>query len=259
MPLALRELQAAFAAHLAGSERADLAAAVVARGKGSGKGAARLAIHRHHVARSLGQALAVSFPTVQALVGADFFRRAAEAFVACNLPAQPVLAEYGAEFPDFVKSYAPARGLPYLADMARLDWALNLAFYSPRGARLMAADLARIPVERLGAMAVVLAPGTALLRSRYPIDLIWTASQPGASNDTVDIEHGAARLLVLRRPDDAGFIVLGEGEAAFVAAVAAGQSLEAAAGSAFAVDAVFDLSQAFARLLACEAFAALQQ
>jgi hypothetical protein len=240
--LALREWQANFAAQLAG-----------------GGGDARLAIHRHHIKRSLAKALAGTFPTVQALVGADFFRQTAEAFAAQNLPTQPVLAEYGAEFPDFLSAQAARHGLAYLADVARLDWALNTAFYSCRGPRLTDADLADLPPERLASRRLTLAPGTALVRSRYPLDLIWAASQPGAPEGRVDIDRGPTRLLVLPRAQDAGFIVLGEGEAAFVAAVADGQSLETAAGAAFAIQSGFELSACFARLLGCEAFAALQQ
>jgi len=249
--LALRDLQAAFAAHVLGDEQPGLVAAV-----GDGR---RLAIHRHHVARSLATALAATFPTVQALVGADFFRQIAQVFVVRSLPTQPVLAEYGAEFPDFLAAPEAGHGLAYLADVARLDWALNTAFYSPRGSRLTAADLAGIPPEQLASKKLTLAPGTALVRSRYPLDLIWAASQPGAPEGTVDIDQGPARLLVLPRAQDAGFIVLGEGEAAFVAAVADGQSLETAAGAGFAAQSSFELSSGFAQLLGCEAFAALQQ
>lgn len=243
MPTALRDWQAAFAAQLSGE---------------AVEGEGRLAIHRHHIAASLARALAATFPTVQALVGADFFRQLAQAFVARELPTQPVLAEYGAGFPDFVATYAPARGLPYLPDMARLDWALNVAFHSPRGPRLTASDLSAVPPQRLATRSVALAPGSALIGSRYPIDLIWAASQPGASDEKIDIERGPARLLVLRRADDAGFLGVSEGEAAFIAALGKGQTLEAAAGAAFAADTVFDLSRSFSRLLACEVFAAVQ-
>ncbi len=251
MTLALRDLQAAFAAHLQGEEQPQLIAAI-----GDGR---RLAIHRHHVARSLATALAATFPTVQALVGADFFRQIAQVFVVQSLPTQPVLAEYGADFPDFLAASEAGHGLAYLADVGRLDWALNTAFYSARGPRLAAADLAAIPPEQLASRGLTLAPGTALVRSGYPLDLIWAASQPGAPEDKVDIDRGPTRLLVLPRAQDAGFIVLGEGEAAFVAAVAAGQSLETAAGAGFAAQSSFELSPSFARLLGCEVFAALQQ
>lgn len=242
MTLALREWQADFVARLAG-----------------GGGEARLAIHRHHIRRSLTKALAATFPTVQALVGVDFFRQTAEAFVTQNLPAQPVLAEYGADFPDFLGAQETGHGLAYLADVARLDWALNRAFYSPRGPRLGAADLAGIPPDQLAARTLTLAPGTALVCSPYRIDRIWAASQPQAPDEKVDIGQGPARLLVLPRPEDAGFIALGVGEAAFVAAVSEGLSLEAAAEAGFTAESSFELPPCFARLLACEAFAAVQQ
>lgn len=256
MSLTLRELQAAFAAHIVADDRPDLIDAVVGD---SIPAAARLRVYRHHVVHSLGVALAATFPTVQAVVGEAFFRAMARRFVSASLPRQPVLAEYGGDFPAFIEAYAPARDLTYLGDVARLDWALNIAFHAPATGRLGAADLAAVPVEQLPSMVPALATGTTLVRSAHPLDRIWAVSQPGAADATVDLAAGGVRLLVLRRPDDAGFVALGEGEAAFVDAVAAGQALEAAAGAAFAADAAFDMAAAFARLLGIGALAALQQ
>lgn len=239
----LREWQAAMAAHLlADTPVPDR----------------RLAIHRHHVASSLARALAVSFPTVMALVGAGFFREAARRFVVQNPPRQPVLAEYGAGFAGFLAGWAPARDLPYLADMARLDWALNMAFHSPPGDPLDAATLAAIPARDLARLSLALAPGVALVRSAYPIDLVWKASQPNAGDEPVDLGRGPVRLLVLRQADGAAFASLEEGEAVLAEALAAGRSIETAAGIAAAAEPGFDLSRAFARLSACEVFAAMQ-
>ncbi|HET6224558.1 MAG TPA: DNA-binding domain-containing protein, partial [Dongiaceae bacterium] len=81
MPLALRDLQAAFAAQLLGAGSADLAEVLAAEVLGDAiPAAARLRVYRHHVFESLGSALAATFPTVQALVGADFFSKLARAF-----------------------------------------------------------------------------------------------------------------------------------------------------------------------------------
>lgn len=251
MPLALRDLQAAFAAHLLGADSAELAAEVLGD---TIPAAARLRVHRHHVFESLGSALAATFPTVQALVGADFFRGLARAFVSQSPPGQPVLAEYGSAFPAFIAGHDAARGLPYLADVARLDWALNVAFHVPADRRLAAADLAAVPADRLPSLRLALAPGTALISSSYPLDRVWAASRPDAPAGTVALE-GGAHLLVLRRPDDAAFVALLAGEAAFAAGLADGLTLEEAAGRA---DSGFDLSAAFARLLGLGAFAAMQ-
>jgi hypothetical protein len=255
MPLALRDLQAAFAAHVMGGDRPDLVAVVAGD---TIPAAARLSVYRHHVFESLGTALAATFPTVQALVGTDFFRGLARAFVGHTLPLQPVLTEYGADFPAFIAGCEAARDLPYLADVARLDWALNVAFHAPPNGRLQATDLSAVPAERLPSLSLALAPGAVVVGSRYPLDRIWETSQPGAASETVDLNTGASHLLVLRRPDDAAFVSLSAGEAAFIAALDDGISLEQAAGAAFQGDPAFDLSPAFARLLSLGVFAALQ-
>src|SRR5260370_10105713 len=222
MPLALRDLQAAFAADIVGNDRSGLVASVAGD---SIPAAARLRVYRHHVFHSRASALSATFPSVQALVGDEFFRELARAFVASALPTHPVLSEYGAGFAAFVEGYAPAGGLPYLADIARLDWALNAAFHSPAEPRLAVADLAAIPVEQLPAKSVSLAPGACVIRSVYPIDRIWAPAQPVASNETVELASGGTRLLVLRQPDDAGFVALGLGEARFLDALAVGPTL----------------------------------
>ena len=248
MPLALRDLQRAFAAHLSGEDQPALVAEIL-------PAAQRLRIHRHHVLDSLASALAATFPTVQAVVGADFFRGLARAFIGRSLPSQAVLAEYGAGFPAFIAGHDAARDLPYLADVARLDWALNLAFHAPAGGRLAAADLAALSADRLPSLRLGLAPGTVLVASPYPLDRIWAASQPGAAADPVDLAAGGVRLLVLRRPDDAAFVPLSAGEAAFVTGLGEGLSLEEATGRA---ETDFDLSACFARLLGLGVFAAAQ-
>src|SRR5262245_54741193 len=62
----------------------------------------RLAIHRRHYQASLVTALLEKFPAVTWLVGATFMQEAARAFVRRHPPAAPCIAEYGADFPDFL-------------------------------------------------------------------------------------------------------------------------------------------------------------
>lgn len=253
---ALRDLQRAFAAHLAGGAPGDALLHVV---QGDAiPAAARLAIHRNHVQASLSAALAATFPTVQTLVGPDFFRRLAGTFVDREMPAGPVLAEYGAALPGFLEAWAPVAGLPYLADIARLDWAMSRAAQEPDSRRLTAADLAARAAEDLPQLVLAMPPGAARLASRFPIDRIWQASQPGAGDATVDLAAGGCAVLVLPDPPGVAFVRLGPGEEAFLASVAEGRALGAAAAAAEWVEDDFALTACFARLLAVGAFAALQ-
>jgi hypothetical protein len=66
-------------------------------------------------------ALQANYPAVTRLVGEDWFRAAAAAYASTNPPRTPMLVEYGASFPDFLTSFAPAAELPYLPAVARLD------------------------------------------------------------------------------------------------------------------------------------------
>ncbi|MBV8391927.1 MAG: putative DNA-binding domain-containing protein [Alphaproteobacteria bacterium] len=255
MTLALRELQAAFADHLLAGPRPDLVAAIVG---GRLPAEARLRIHRHHVLTSLAKVLEATFPTVSRLVGEDFFAGMARAFIVAEPPAQPVLAEYGKGFAAFIDTYAPAQGLPYLADMARLDWALGVAFSGSFGPCLTADTLAAIPAEELPARNLLLMPGATLLDSPYPLDRIWNAARRDASTDKVDVGAGGVRLLIYRQTDDSAFLVLGPGEAVFLSALANGAALEQATEAAFGCEAGFDLSRSFPRLLSLGVFAAVQ-
>ena len=251
--LTLPELQAAFAGALAGRDGDRLLEAIAGD---SISATARLRIHRHHVRQSLAAVLAATFPTVANLVGGPFFDAMAKAFVADSLPEGPVLAEYGKGFPVFIEAFAPAHGLPYLADAARLDWALNLAFHAARGPRLEAADLGSATPERLAALSLALAADVTLLTSAYPLGRIWQACQQGAADAEVDLAADGVSLLVMRQADDAVFATLDAGEPAFVAAIGRGAPLGEAAQMAQSISSVFDPARSFRRLLAWQVFAA---
>jgi hypothetical protein len=243
----LRDTQAAFAAHLAGHSQPELVAAIAGDPRTALR---RLQVHRHHVASSIGAALAATFPTVEAVVGQDFFGLLARDFMAGTPLADPVLSRYGKPFPRFVAAQQHLHGLPYLADAARLDWALNVAFHVPWEPRLSAADLAAWPEEDLPTLSLRLPAGSSLIQSAWPLDLIWQASQPGTSVDKVDLSAGPARLLVFRRREDAAFAVLGPGEAAFIGSLSRGDHVAVAARHAAQAAKDFDLAAAFGRMLA---------
>lgn len=242
----LRETQAAFAAHLAGHGRADLVAAIAGDSRTA---LLRLQLHRHHVAKSIAAALAASFPTVEAVVGQEFFDLLARDFMAVASLEDPVLSRYGEHFPKFVAETQQRHGLPYLADVARLDWALNVAFHAPWDPRLSAANLAAWPEESVPELSLRLPAGSSLIEAAWPLDLIWQASQPGTSVDKVDLAAGPACLVVFRRREDAAFAVLGPGETAFIESLSLGHPLTAAAQYALQTTKDFDLATTFGRML----------
>lgn len=249
----LRDTQAAFAAHLAGHDRVDLVNAIAGDSRTV---LGRLQLHRHHVTRSIAAALAATFPTVATLVGQEFFSLLARDFMAGTALEDPVLSRYGEHFSGFVAANQDMHGLPYLADIARLDWALNVAFHAPLEPRLSAADLAGWPQDSLLSLSVRLPTGSSLVESAYPLDQIWQASQPSPSVDKVDLAAGPACLVVFRRSEDAAFAVLAPGEAAFINRLRRGDRLAIAAQHAWRVEEDFDLAATFGRMLGLRLLAA---
>ncbi|MBL8587921.1 MAG: putative DNA-binding domain-containing protein, partial [Methylobacteriaceae bacterium] len=83
--------------------------------------ARRFAVYRNNVVVSLIEALSGAFPVTRELVGEEFFRAMAREFALGHPPRSPVMARFGEELPGFIAAFAPARELPWLADVAALE------------------------------------------------------------------------------------------------------------------------------------------
>lgn len=244
----LHDFQAMFRGAMFAPAASPLLTTVVADGLPP---AARLQIYRHHVLTSLTEALKAIFPVLCRLVDARFFAYAADIYIRQHPPESPCLFEYGASFPDFLAVFPPCRELPYLADVARLEWALNVAYHAEARAPIAVEELRDVPAERMGELVLQCDPARIVLASTWPIDAIWLANQESAEavGTPVDLASGGVYLETLRWTEDVGFRQLEAPLYTLRAALAAGEPLEAAVEAALAVDAAFDCTAAL-----CEMF-----
>lgn len=118
--LRLRELQLSFVeAVLAGNDVA-IASQLKVRG---GTPESRLKVYRNNTFSNLRAALADVYPVILRLVGEDFFKHAATHFIRAHPSTSGDLNDYGGGFGEFLAAFPPAAELPYLCDVARLEWA----------------------------------------------------------------------------------------------------------------------------------------
>jgi hypothetical protein len=234
----LRELQAAFRAALLVDDEAAVTRAIADDDVGV---SARLAIYRHHVFTSLTAALEATYPVVTRLVDRRFFAWAADRYVRAHPPAGPCLSEYGGEFPAFLAQFPACAHVPWLADVARLEWAMNVALHAPDTVALEPDALRALEPRALARLTLRLEPSITLLESPWPIDAMWRANQPDADG-VVDLGSGEARLEIRRLDDDVVFRALPPETFAFRAALAAGRALEDAVERALAAEPGFDLA-----------------
>lgn len=211
--------------------------------------ARRFAVYRNNVIVSLVDALADGYPVVQALVGEAFFRAMAGEFVRRSPPRSPVLAWYGEGFAEFIAGFEPAAGLPYLADVARLEWLRIEAWHAADAPALSSSELTALLADaaRLPAARFVLHPALRVLRSAHPVASLWAAHQaddPATELAAIDMHRAEAALLV--RPElGVEIIPIEAGAADFVARLQAGQPFAAAAGT----DETFDLTATLGLLI----------
>ena len=199
-----------------------------------------LQAYRANAAALAERALAAAFPTVQQLVGEESFALLARAFWRAAAPERGDVAEWGAALPAFIAGDEQLADEPYLADVARLDWAVHAAE--------RAADAAPAPagMERLAgrdpaSIVLRLAPGSALVVSSAPIVTIWQAHRSDDADRFVPVRAAFAagageNAFVARHGWKAEVQAVDAPAARFTAALLAGRDLAAAlaeGGAAF--------------------------
>jgi Putative DNA-binding domain len=210
---------------------------------------ARLAIYRHHHVTSLTGALRATFPVVHRLVGDGFFRYVAHEFIAAHPPSRPCLVQYGESLGTFLETFPACRDVPYVADVARLEWLMSRAAHADDATPLDLGALRSLDPRDLDGLTLRFEPSLALLDSRWPVDEIWRANQPAADPDaTVDAGTGPVTLEIRRLGDDVVMRRLVPAHHAFRRALLDGHALASAATAALGLDHDFDLARALREL-----------
>lgn len=210
--------------------------------------ARRFAVYRNNVVAGLVNALRSRFPATEKIVGDAFFAAMARAFVVQKPPRTPLLARYGDEFPSFIATFAPARELPYLADVADLEAARTRAYHAADAVPVDACTFAALDANTVGGLRIALHSSAEIVRSRHPIVTIWAMNSGERPLATVEDWRGEDAL-VIRPHLDVEVRLLRPGGAAFLLALAAGETLAKAAEAALVENSEFDLAGNLAGLI----------
>jgi hypothetical protein len=202
----------------------------------------RFAVYRNNVVVSLIEALADAFPAVHRIVGDDFFRAMARAYVMVQPPRSPIMLDYGAGFPDFIRSFEPAAGLPYLEDVARIERAWTEAYHAPEDSPIDPIAFSAVAPDQLPAIQFELHPSLRLVRSRFPALTIWQMNVADGVPRAVDLAAGGEDALIVRPAADVEVRLIPEGSLEFIRALADGRSVLAALEEALTANSRFDLS-----------------
>lgn len=193
--------------------------------------------HGHALAQ---RALAAAYPVVAALIGAQSFDGLSRHFWQHAPPARGDMAHWGGAFAAFIESLGDlAREEPYLADVARVEWALHEAATAADGLPDLG-SLGLLQAVDADALTLALCPGASALPSIFPVVSLVLAH----TGDTPSLQQAGERLrdgvsetaLVWRQGLKPALRQAQPGEAPFLAALQQGRSLAGALADAPALD-----------------------
>lgn len=212
-------------------------------------------VYRNNYRGNLHDALAGAYPVVEQLVGAEFFRLLTRKFIGQHDSHSGNLHHYGMELADFIDSFEPAQTLPYLSDVAALEWICHRSYFADDTAVLDFNKLAQVAPEQYAGLILHVHPACHLLRSRYPVAAIWHAHQPGAPGDFhIDLDSGPCNALVSRKQDTVLVNELSGAEAAWMQLMQAGIPLGEATAATQERHPDFKLQTALLNLVAQDMF-----
>ena len=212
-----------------------------------------LAVYRNTTIKGRIDALEANYPTVLQMVGEDWFRAAAAAFVADQPGDTPVLVDYGAGFPDWLARFQPATDMAYLAPCARLDraWtqahlAKDAAPFEPREAAALGPALAGVTAN--------LHPSVQLFWFEWTAPSLWLAPRYPSPDASLEWRAEAEGLLVHRPGAEVQARRLSRAEWVFLDACRLHRPFGVAAAAAQAAAPHLDLSALFAGLISLGVF-----
>lgn len=187
----------------------------------------RLKIYRNNIVASLTKAMQATYPLIEKLTGADFAAGLFRSFALAHPPGEACLARYGAGLDDFIGDFSPAGGLPYLADIARLEWAMNEAYHAPDDKPLTPAALQNMPQNELADTVFPLRTSVRILESRWPLTAIrdFCLKENRDKSETLDINQGGCRVMVYRPDLRVNIVPLDPAEYVFLQAIEAQNTL----------------------------------
>jgi hypothetical protein len=160
-----------------------------------------LSVYRNHHCISLCSALGTTFPTVSRLIGEEAFDVLARQYLRAHAPGQPCLSEYGADFADYLERAPLVKDLPYLADVSRLDWAINRAATAPDAVPLGAQVVGSMNADQLANRSIAPHPSLTLLRSQFPLPDIYRLAYRAADDEALSLNRSEVGVMIWRQHD----------------------------------------------------------
>lgn len=175
------------------------------------------------------EALADAYPAVAHLVGASAFLALAERYAARVRPASFNLNDAGARLGEVLEDDELGRDLPFLPDLARLEWLVQRAFHSHEAPPLDPRSLVGAAPEEWERLRIPLQPAVGVIRSAWPVLDLWICRKTPREEIDLEIEGRPQSVVVSRSELVVRCEAVSDAEAAALERLGAGSPIAEAA------------------------------
>jgi hypothetical protein len=225
----------------------DFAAAIGAPAEGP------MRVYRNTVLSGCVDALRANYPVVAQLLGDEMFDAVAAEHVADCPPRKPVLALYGARFPDWLEAQPWVHDLRYVPDVARIEQLHIEALFATDSKPLQLATLEG--QDNWHGLQLMLHPATRFDWLTSPAMSIWLAHRDGIEGE-LELDWHAEGVLFTRPGLDVLSMALGRAGHRFLFGIRLGESVGGAAIATANLYPETEIGALFTSLVDCGAFAA---
>ena len=162
-------------------------------------GNVRMSVYAGGYITRMREALAEVFEATHHVLGEGVFIELAEAY-ARKYPSHDYnLSFAGRHLPQFLKDWPRTQEMPFLPDLAQLEWLICQAFHAFDQAPMNPAQLASITPDAYGRLQLFFQPSVSVVESAWPILDIWQARKVPHKAVNINLIDRPQRVLVYRR------------------------------------------------------------
>ncbi len=175
------------------------------------------------------RALNAAFPVLAQWLGTENFTPLSQLFWRAHPPQRGDLAQWGAALPLWMANQPQLTDQPFLADLARVEWALH-QLASAADAVVDATSFQRLLTDEPDTLTLQLAPGVTCVESAWPVVTLWQAHDPQTAVTLADAsqqlqQQQAETALVWRQGFKPQLRAAMAGECAWIVDLLAGRPL----------------------------------
>ena len=170
-------------------------------------------VYRHAYRARLEGALRVNYPALAQVLGAQAFREIANGYAASHPSHHASIRWHGEQLHSSMPT-AP------LKDLARMEWALGLAFDAADAPAADVAAMSRVQPARWSSLPLALHPATQVLAMDWAIERLWESARGNTEDSLPEPQRHRHALLVWRMDLQAHWRVASEEEGRALQALA---------------------------------------